>query len=49
MSGIIARVLISSPAHAIIQWLLEIVMVVPKSRLREEISFAWGFISKGRG
>lgn len=49
MSGIMARVLISSPVQAIIQWLLEIVMVVPKRRLREETSFACGFISRGRG
>lgn len=34
MRGIIARVLISSPVQAIIQWLLEIVMVVPRRRLR---------------
>lgn len=33
MSGMIARVLISRPVQAIIQWLLEIVIVVPKSRL----------------
>lgn len=49
MSGIMARVLISSPVQAIIQWLLEIVMVVPRRRLRKEISFACGFISRGRG
>lgn len=34
MRGTIARVLISSPVQAIIQWLLEIVMVVPRRRLR---------------
>lgn len=41
--------LISSPAQAVIQWLLEIVMVVPSRRLVMKISFAWGFISRGRG
>lgn len=41
--------LISNPVQAITQWLLEIVMVVPRSRLKEEISFACGFISRGRG
>lgn len=45
--GIIARVLISSPVQAITQWLLEIVIVVPISRLVAEISFAWGLISEG--
>lgn len=40
MRGIMARVLISSPVQAIIQWLLEIVMVVPKSRLMVKISLA---------
>ena len=40
-----ARVLISRPVHAITQWLLEMVMVVPSIRLREDISFAWGFIT----
>lgn len=49
MSGMMARVLISRPVQAIIQWLLEIVMVVPSSRLRVKISFACGFISRGRG
>lgn len=44
MKGIIARVLISSPAQAIIQWLLEIVMVVPVRRLRENASFVRGLI-----
>lgn len=47
--GRIARVLISSPAQAVTQWLLEIVMVVPISRLVVKTSFAWGFISRGRG
>lgn len=47
--GMIARVLISRPVHAMIQWLLEIVMLVPAIRLRVVISFAWGFISRGRG
>ena len=46
--GMIARVLISSPVQAITQWVLEIVIVVPRSRLRLEISVAWGFISRGR-
>ena len=49
MRGRIARVLISSPIQAIIQWLLEIVMVVPRRRLSEKISVACGFISRGRG
>lgn len=44
-----ARVLISNPVQAIIQWLLEIVMVVPSSKLIDDSSFAWGFISRGRG
>lgn len=48
ISGRIARVLISSPVQAIIQWLLEIVIVDPRSRLRVKTSFAWGFISRGR-
>ena len=39
MNGMIARVLSSSPVQAIIQWVLEIVMVVPRIRLRAEISF----------
>lgn len=43
-----ARVLISSPAQAIIQWLLEIVIVVPRNKLKMEIDFVWGFISRGR-
>lgn len=47
--GMIARVLISSPAQAIIQWLLEIVIVVPRSKLKMEIDFVCGFISRGRG
>lgn len=49
MRGRIAKVLISNPVQAIIQWLLEIVMVVPRSRLMIEINFACGFISRGRG
>lgn len=49
ISGRMASVLISRPAQAMIQWLLEIVMVVPRSRLVMKISFAWGFISRGRG
>lgn len=40
--------LISRPVHAIVQWLLEMVMVVPRRRLRIEISLAWGLISEGR-
>lgn len=44
-----ASVLISRPVQAITQWLLEIVMVVPRNRLMMKISFAWGFISRGRG
>lgn len=49
MRGVMARVLISRPAQADIQWLLEIVMVVPRSKLVRKISFAWGLISRGRG
>lgn len=37
--GMMARVLISNPAQAIIQWLLEMVMVVPRRRLREVSMF----------
>ena len=44
-----ARVLISKPAQARTQWLLEIVMLVPAIKLTVEISFACGFISRGRG
>lgn len=49
MRGIIARVLISKPVQASTQWLLEIVIVVPRIRLRRVINLACGFISKGRG
>lgn len=49
MRGMIARVLISSPVQAVIQWLLEIVIVVPSRRLRMEINFACGLISRGGG
>lgn len=45
----IARVLISSPVQAITQWLLEIVIVEPRRRLKMVINLAWGFISEGRG
>lgn len=48
ISGMMARVLISRPVQAKIQWLLEIVILVPRARLMIEISFAWGFISEGR-
>lgn len=41
-----AKVLISKPVQAKIQWLLEIVMLVPMMRLTVQISFAWGFISR---
>ena len=44
MKGMMARVLISSPVQASIQWLLEIVMVVPSTRLRESVSFVRGLI-----
>lgn len=47
--GMIDRVLISSPIQAVIQWLLVIVIVVPKKMLEVEISFARGVISRGRG
>lgn len=40
--------LISRPVQAITQWLLEIVIVVPRSRLIIKIRFAWGFTSRGR-
>lgn len=42
--GIMARVLISSPGQASSQWLLEIVMVVPSRRLKENVSFVTGLI-----
>lgn len=41
--------LISSPVQAMTQWLLEIVIVVPRIRLIVKINFAWGFINRGRG
>lgn len=44
-----ARVLISSPVQAKIQWLLEMVILVPNAKLMTKISFACGFISRGRG
>lgn len=47
--GRMASVLISRPAQAMIQWLLEIVMAVPRVRLVAKISFACGFTSRGRG
>lgn len=47
--GIIARVLISNPVQAIIQWLLEIVIVVPRTKLMEKMRLAYGFISEGGG
>lgn len=40
--------LISSPAQAVIQWLLEIVIVDPRIKLVVKTSFAWGFTSRGR-
>ena len=49
MRGMMARVLISRPVQAKTQWLLEMVMLVPIIRLTEKISFACGFISRGRG
>lgn len=45
--GMMASVLISNPVQAITQWLLEIVIVVPRMRLRTIIGVAWGFISRG--
>lgn len=48
ISGRMASVLISRPVQAMTQWLLEMVMVVPRSRLVMKIRFAWGFISRGR-
>lgn len=45
----IASVLISRPVQIIAQWLLEIAIVEPRSKLIVVTSFAWGFISKGRG
>lgn len=38
--GMMAMVLISRPVQAIAQWLLEIVMVVPRARLIVVISLA---------
>jgi len=49
MRGMIARVLMPSPVQAVIQWLLEILTVVPSSKLRDELHFACGLISRGRG
>lgn len=48
ISGMIARVLISRPIQASIQWKLERVMVVPMARLNRKIVRARGLISKGR-
>lgn len=48
ISGMIARVLISRPVHARIQWLLEIVSSGPIIRLVIMIVLAYGFISIGR-
>lgn len=48
IKGIIARVLISRPTQASIQWKLERVIVVPIARLNRKIVKARGFISKGR-
>lgn len=47
--GMIDRVLISSPIQAVIQWLLVIVIVVPRRMLEVEINFARGVISRGGG
>ena len=49
MSGMMARVLISSPIHASNQWELANVMVVPKPRLRSRVVIIRGFIRKGWG
>lgn len=48
INGVIARVLISSPIHAKIQWSLEIVSSGPMIRLVVMIVLACGFISTGR-
>lgn len=48
IKGMIDSVLTSSPIQAIIQWLLVIVIVVPRKMLEAEISFARGVISRGR-
>lgn len=49
ISGMMARVLISSPVQAVIQWLLVIVIVVPAARLNVRINFVRGLISRGGG
>lgn len=48
ISGIIARVLISSPIQAISQWELAKVRVVPRPKLNKRMERIKGFISKGR-
>ena len=39
--------LISSPAQAVTQWLLVIVIIVPRVRLSIRINFVRGLISRG--
>lgn len=47
INGMMARVLISKPVHARIQWLLDIVSSGPIIRLEVMITLAYGFISGG--
>lgn len=47
ISGIMARVLISRPIQARIQWKLDSVKMVPRARLEMIIDRAYGLISKG--
>lgn len=48
ISGIIARVFISSPIQARSQWELAKVIVVPRPRPNKRVARMYGFISKGR-
>lgn len=45
--GIIARVLISNPIHAISQCVLVVVIVVPRSKPNIREAVMYGFICKG--
>ena len=46
ISGIMARVFISSPIHARSQWELANVIVVPRPRPKRRVAKMYGFISK---
>lgn len=45
--GMMARVLISRPIHAINQWELDSVIMVPRLSPNSRVIKMWGFISKG--